>query len=175
MTLVAQIYKLLPFQSQFLPLVSCSPIMFDICQGSGFLGNRDTYRFKQLFTSVGNLNDLPHPVSNFEDPQDESVFASENLLPKDPIWINGAGFWRPSVSRLLTFPPNISPPLASFPLPIIWLAISDVTRISQARQCLLRSPLSCTFVIFPGGQPALTRPDKVFISHPLHPPPCILA
>ena len=67
------------------------------------------------------------------------------------------------------FPRIFPPPPASFPLPIIWLAISDVTRITQACQCLYplwRSLLlRCTFVIFHHW--ALTSlPDKVFISHP---------
>ena len=68
--------------------------------------------------------------------------------------------------------PRIFPnPTASFHLPIIWLAISDVTRITQACQCLYplwRSLLRCTFLIFPHW--ALTsRPDKVFISYPAAP------
>ena len=94
-------------------------------------------------------------------------YRYESLLLEVPIWINGAGFWRPSVSGLLTFRPNISPSTCFFSFANHLISNIRCDKDNSGMPMFISPMLRCTFVSFTRW--ALTsRPDsdKVFISHP---------
>ena len=92
-------------------------------------------------------------------------YRYESLLLEVPIWINGAGFWRPSVSGLLTFRPNISPSTCFFSFANHLISNIRCDKDNSGMPMFISPMLRCTFVSFTRW--ALTsRPDKVFISQP---------
>ena len=107
---------------------------------------------KQAFTCTGH----------FVTPK---YYRYENLLLEVLIWINGAGFWRPSVSGLLTFLQNISPSSCFFSFANHLISNIRCDKDNSGMPMFISPMLRCTFVSFTRW--ALTsRPDKVFISHP---------
>ena len=145
MSLVARHYKLL---RSFL-------FNFNFCS-STTLPNKTLEHILHKLVSYG------YKTGHFVTPK---YYRYENLLLEVLIWINGAGFWRPSVSGLLTFLQNISPSSCFFSFANHLISNIRCDKDNSGMPMFISPMLRCTFVSFTRW--ALTsRPDKVFISHP---------